>query len=119
MSARVRNAVNGYESERKRERVMLATENRARKGRFSGGQRRFGYRQRDTRIARRMDDDGRITEEKRPPGPLGARPGRGPSHGRWVPDDHLRATLYTVVKDWRDPGADRHQRRTVLRRGGA
>ena len=70
MSARVRNAVNAYESERKKERVELATADRARKGRFPGGGRRFGYTQRDTRIARQMDEDGQITEI-RP-----ARPGR-------------------------------------------
>jgi DNA invertase Pin-like site-specific DNA recombinase len=70
MSARVRNAVNAYESERKKERVELATSDRARKGRFPGGGRRFGYTQRDTRIARRMDEDGTITEYTRPSGPL-------------------------------------------------
>ena len=70
MSARVRNAVNGYESERKRERVMIATEDRARKGRYPGGQRRFGYAQRDTRIVRPQDDAGVITETTRPSGPL-------------------------------------------------
>ena len=80
MSARVRNAVNGYESERKRERVVLATEDRARKGRFPGGQRRFGYRQRDTRIVRHLDDDGMITETERPSGPLVLVPAEAAGH---------------------------------------
>jgi DNA invertase Pin-like site-specific DNA recombinase len=104
MSARVRNAVNGYESERKRERVMLATEDRARKGRFPGGQRRFGYRQRDTRIARHMDDDGTITEEQRPSGPLVLVPEEAQAIADGYRMIATGSTLYAVVKDWRERG---------------
>ena len=107
MSARIRNAVNGYESERKRERVMLATEDRARKGRFSGGQRRFGYRQRDTRIARRMDDDGRITEEKRPSGPLVLVPDEAQAMADGYRMITSGATLYALMdrtRQWRAGG---------------
>ena len=80
MSARVRNAVNAYESERKKERVELATADRARKGRFPGGQRRFGYTQRDTRIARAQDEDGRSPRPSARPGRwCWCPPRRGPS----------------------------------------
>ncbi len=104
MSARVRNAVNGYESERKRERVMIATEDRARKGRFPGGQRRFGYAQRDTRIVRHQDDDGTITEHTRPSGPLVLVPAEAQAIADGYRMISTGATLYAVVKDWRARG---------------
>jgi DNA invertase Pin-like site-specific DNA recombinase len=104
MSARVRNAVNGYGSERTKERVMIATEDRARKGRFPGGQRRFGYRQRDTRIVRRQDDDGVITETVRPSGPLVLVP----EEARAIADGYRiiegGGTLYEIAKNWRARG---------------
>jgi DNA invertase Pin-like site-specific DNA recombinase len=104
MSARVRNAVNGYESERKKERVMIATEDRARKGRFPGGQRRFGYRQRDTRIVRRQDDDGVITEIERPSGPLVLVPDEAQAIADGYKMIMSGATLYAVTKDWQGRG---------------
>ena len=104
MSARVRNAVNGYESERKRERVMIATEDRARKGRFPGGQRRFGYAQRDTRIVRQQDDDGTITEHTRPSGPLVLVPEEAKAIADGYRMIDTGATLYAVVRDWRARG---------------
>jgi DNA invertase Pin-like site-specific DNA recombinase len=104
MSARVRNAVNGYESERKRERVMIATQDRARKGRFPGGQRRFGYRQRDTRIVRYQDDDGTITETERPAGPLVLVPAEAQAIADGYAAIAEGGTLYAVAKDWRGRG---------------
>jgi DNA invertase Pin-like site-specific DNA recombinase len=104
MSARVRNAVNGYETERKHERVMNASEDRARKGRFPGGQRRFGYRHRDTRIVRHQDDYGVITETVRPSGPLELVP----DEAKAIADGYRMiangGTLYAVAKDWRERG---------------
>ncbi len=50
--------------------MKLAAVDRAKKGRFSGGTRRFGYAHTDTRTARTMDDFGKVTEELRPSGPL-------------------------------------------------
>jgi DNA invertase Pin-like site-specific DNA recombinase len=104
MTARFRNAVNAYESERKRERVMLATEDRARKGRFPGGQRRFGYKQRDTRVARRMDEHGTISEEERPTGPLVLVPEEAEAIASGYRLIASGASLYAVVKDWRSRG---------------
>jgi site-specific DNA recombinase len=104
MSARVRNAVNGYESERKRERVMLAMEDRARKGRYPGGPRRFGYTQRDTKIVRHQDDDGVITEHERPTGPLVLVP----EEARAIADGYAMiasgGSLHAVLKNWRARG---------------
>jgi DNA invertase Pin-like site-specific DNA recombinase len=104
MSARVRNAVNGYESERKRERVMIATADRARKGRFPGGGRRFGYAQRDTRIVRHQDDDGTITETERPTGPLVLVPAEAEAIADGYRMIANGATLYAVARDWRGRG---------------
>jgi site-specific DNA recombinase len=104
MSARVRNAVNTYESERKKERVELATVDRARKGRFSGGVRRFGYTQRDTRIARRMDDDGTITEQVRPSGPLVLVPEEADAIASGYKAIASGKSLNSVVRDWRARG---------------
>jgi site-specific DNA recombinase len=104
MSARVRNAVNGYESERKRERVVIATQDRARRGRFGGGQRRFGYTQRDTRIVRHQDDDGVITETERPSGPLLLVPAEAQAIADAYQAIATGETLYAVVKDWRARG---------------
>ena len=104
MSARVRNAVNAYESERKKERVELATADRARKGRFPGGGRRFGYTQRDTRIVRQMDEDGTITERTRPSGPLVLVP----DEAQAIADGYTMiaggASVHAVTRDWRSRG---------------
>jgi hypothetical protein len=104
MSARVRNAVNGYEAERKGERVLNATQDRAKKGRFPGGQRRFGYAQRDKRIVRQQDDAGVITEVERPSGPLVLVP----DEARAIADGYRMiasgATLRAVLRDWRARG---------------
>src|SRR6266568_426008 len=70
LSAEIRGAVSGHESRRKKERVVLAAEDRANKGRFGGGTRRFGFTQTDTRTQRTMDEAGNVTEVERPSGPL-------------------------------------------------
>ncbi|MGH3277125.1 MAG: recombinase family protein [Streptosporangiaceae bacterium] len=102
MSARVRNAVNAYESERKRERVELATADRARKGRFPGGGRRFGYAQRDTRIARHMDEDGTVHEETRPAGPLVLVPAEAEAIAEGYAMIMAGGSVHGVTRDWRD-----------------
>jgi site-specific DNA recombinase len=104
MTARMRNIVNVWESERKKERVELATADRARKGRFPGGQRRFGYVQRDTRIVRRQDDAGVITEITRPSGPLVLVPAEARAIADGYRDIAAGATLYAVAADWRSRG---------------
>ena len=104
MSARVRNAVNAYESERKKERVELATQDRARKGRFPGGGRRFGYTQRDTRIARHMDEDGTITEHTRPTGPLVLVPAEAQAIADGYRMIASGASVHAVTRDWRGRG---------------
>jgi DNA invertase Pin-like site-specific DNA recombinase len=104
MSARVRNAVNGYEAERKGERVLNATQDRARKGRYPGGPRRFGYAQRDTRIVRTQDDAGVITETERPSGPLVLVPAEAQAIADGYAMIAAGATLYAVAKDWRARG---------------
>jgi len=104
MSARVRNAVNAYESERKRERVELATKDRARKGRFPGGGRRFGYAQRDTRIVRQMDEDGQITEFERPSGPLVLVPAEAQAIADGYKMIASGASVHAVTREWRSRG---------------
>jgi DNA invertase Pin-like site-specific DNA recombinase len=104
MSARVRNAVNVYESERKKERVELAAKDRARKGRFSGGGRRFGYTHRDTRVARQMDDAGNIHEEERPCGPLVLVPGEAEAIAAGYAAIMAGGSLRGICADWRARG---------------
>lgn len=104
MTARIRNAVAAYESERKKERVMLAVEDRASKGRFPGGQRRFGYTQRDTRIARHMDEDGNVTEVERPSGPLELAPKEAEAIADGYRTIFNGGTVYQVTRDWRARG---------------
>jgi DNA invertase Pin-like site-specific DNA recombinase len=104
MSARVRNAVNAYESERKKERVELATADRARKGRFPGGGRRFGYTQRDTRIVRHMDEDGQITETERPSGPLVLVPGEAQAIADGYQLIMAGGSVHAVTREWRSRG---------------
>jgi len=104
MSALVRNAVNSYETVRKHERVMNATEDRARKGRFPGGQRRFGYKQRDTRVVRHQDDAGVITERERPSGPLVLVKAEAEAIADGYRMIATGSTLYAVTKDWQDRG---------------
>jgi site-specific DNA recombinase len=104
MTARIRNAVAAYESERKKERVTLAAEDRARKGRFPGGQRRFGYTQRDTRIARHMDEEGHVTEQERPSGPLVLVPEEAQAIADGYQTIASGGTVYQVTRDWRARG---------------
>ena len=104
MSARVRNAVNAYESERKKERVELATADRARKGRFPGGGRRFGYAQRDTRIVRQMDEDGQINEFERPSGPLVLVPAEAQAIADGYKMIEAGASVHAVTREWRSRG---------------
>jgi site-specific DNA recombinase len=104
MSARVRNAVNVYESERKRERVELAAQDRARKGRFSGGGRRFGYKQSETRVARNMDEAGNVHEEARPSGPLVLMPEEADAIASGCAAIVGGLSLYSVWRDWQERG---------------
>lgn len=104
MSAGVRNVINGYESGRKKERILLAMEDRARKGRYPGGPRRFGYTQRDTKIVRHQDEDGVITEHERPTGPLVLVP----EEAQAIADGYAMIasgeSLHAVLKNWRARG---------------
>ena len=104
MSARVRNAVNAYESERKKERVELAAQDRARKGRFSGGGRRFGYTHRDTRVVRQMDDAGTVHEQTRPSGPLVLVPEEADAVAAGYAAIMAGGSLHGICRDWQARG---------------
>jgi DNA invertase Pin-like site-specific DNA recombinase len=104
MSARVRNAVNAYESERKAERVELAALDRARKGRFPGGGRRFGYAHEDTRIHRQMDEAGVIHEETRPSGRLVLVPEEAQAIVAGYAAIMVGGSLHGICRDWRARG---------------
>lgn len=103
-TGRVIGAASSYEVERKSERILIATRDRAVKGRFSGGVRRFGYTQRDTRVHRTMDDAGRITEELRPSGPLVLVPAEADAIADGYRQMSEGASLNSIVRDWRARG---------------
>lgn len=104
MMARVLNAVNGYESDRKQERVRLAAEDRARRGGFPGGRRRFGYRHSGTRTRWKMADDGTRTAHEHPSGPLELVPGEAQAIADGYRMIASGSTLDAVVRDWRARG---------------
>lgn len=104
MSAVIRNAVNVYETDRKRERVELAAKDRARKGRFSGGGRRFGYRHSESRVVRNMDDAGRVHEETRPSGPLVLVREEADAIAAGYAAIMAGLSLYSVCRDWQERG---------------
>jgi site-specific DNA recombinase len=97
-------SASAFEVEQRGERVALAAEYRARKGRFGGGVRRFGFQQRDTRIVHTMDDEGHTTEEIRPHGPLVLVPEEAAA----IADGYRMvaggASLNAVTRDWRARG---------------
>lgn len=104
LSAEIRGAVSGFESRRRKERVMLATVDRAQKGRHCGGGRRFGYEQLGTRIQRRMDSAGNVTEVTRPSGPLSVVRAEAAAI-RWA-YLHIAegGSLEAIVRTWRAKG---------------
>jgi site-specific DNA recombinase len=105
LQANILGSVAEHESKKKGQRVREAAEQRAGKGRFGGGQRRFGYRHRDTRIVRRLADDGMtVVEVERPGGPLVLVRDEADAIG-WAYNHILRGgTLEAVVREWRGRG---------------
>jgi DNA invertase Pin-like site-specific DNA recombinase len=103
-TGRVVGAASSFEVERKKERVVLAAEDRARKGRYGGGVRRFGYRQEGTRIARTMDAAGNVTEELRPSGRLVLVPQEAAAVADGYRMMLAGASLNAVTRDWRARG---------------
>jgi site-specific DNA recombinase len=73
LHANLLGAVSQHESEVKGERVSDAAHQRAKRGRFNGGARPFGYRQRDTHLVF-IHRRGITSETERPTGPLVAVP---------------------------------------------
>jgi site-specific DNA recombinase len=104
MSARVRNAVNVYETDRKRERVELAAKDRARKGRFCGGGRRFGYDHSESRVVRNMDEAGNVVETTRPSGPLVLVPEEAAAIAAGYASIEAGLSLYSICRDWQARG---------------
>jgi DNA invertase Pin-like site-specific DNA recombinase len=97
-------AASSFEVARKKERALLGSEDRARKGRYSGGVRPLGYVQRDTRIVRTMDEAGNVTETERPSGPLVLVPGEADAIAWGYARIAAGGTLREVVKEWRRRG---------------
>ena len=99
--SRGRSEVNG---ERIGEGIVGAAEQRARNGRFHGGQRPFGYRQRDTRTLLVHARGGAAREVVRPTGPLVLVPEEADAI-KWGYENIARGgTLDQVVRNWRGRG---------------
>jgi hypothetical protein len=103
LHANIKGAVAQHESEKKSERVADAALRRARKGRFCGGGRRFGYVHRDTKtVYLRRGEETR--EMLRPTGPLLLVPVEAEAI-RWAYKHVARGgSLGSVAREWNGRG---------------
>ena len=105
LRANIMGAVSQHESEVKGERIGDAAADRIRRGRFSGGQRRFGYRHRDVRtVIVRPRGGGEPVDVERPTGPLVLVPEEADAIA-WAYQHILRGgSQESVVREWRRRG---------------
>jgi DNA invertase Pin-like site-specific DNA recombinase len=105
MLAGILGVVDHAEAKRIAGRVADAAEQRIKRGRFSGGQRRFGYQQLETReVMTRPKGSPEPVVKVLPTGPLSLVPDEADA----IRDGYKRladgATLASVVRDWRGRG---------------
>lgn len=103
MTTKITGAISGFETERKAERVQIAAEYRAKKGRYSGGVRLFGYEQRGTQIRRKIEGSV-VVETERPHGPLTLVPEEAEAIASGYRMILAGASLNAVTRDWRARG---------------
>lgn len=105
MRANIMGSVSQHSSEIQGERVADAAEQRAKRGRYNGGQRRFGYRQASSTIRRVRDRaTGEYTDKEVPAGPLVLVPEEAEAIA-WGYELIARGgSLEAICREWRSRG---------------
>ena len=105
MRANIMGAVAQHSSEVAGERISDAAQQRAQRGRFMGGQRRFGYQQLAS-IPRRVRDrvTGEYRDTRRPTGPLTLVPEEADAIAWGYAHIARGGSLEAVVREWRGRG---------------
>jgi site-specific DNA recombinase len=101
MVANIMGSVAQRESEAKGERVTDNARARAQRGRYLGGNRRFGYQHSSTRIVLVTLEDGTIDEVVRPSGPLELVPAEAEAIAWAYSAVLVGVSLEAVAREWR------------------